>query len=108
MLTEQDVRKKVKALKRFYMDVINFALVNFVLIAIWWTFDKTGTFWPKYVLVVWGIVLIFKASRMGIMPLIFHRTSFFHDNWEDRKVNEMMRRQSSHPKPPHKTNEKKK
>lgn len=92
MLTENDVRKKVKALKRFYMDMINYMIVNLALIVIWWTFDKTGTFWPKYVMVVWGILLLVKASRMGIIPFLFHRTSFLNENWEERKVNEMIRR----------------
>jgi len=108
MLTEEDIRKRVKALRRFYMDMVNFVVVNFVLIMIWWTFDKTGTFWPKYVIVVWGIALILKASRMGIIPLLFHRTSFFSENWEERKVNEMMRRHSIHHKSRSNSEEKKK
>jgi hypothetical protein len=26
MLTEEDIRKKAKALKRFYMDIVNFVV----------------------------------------------------------------------------------
>jgi len=99
MLEEEDIRKKVKALRRFYMDMANFAAVNVVLIVIWWTFDKTGTFWPKYVIVVWGILLVFRASRLGLIPFIFHRMPFFSDTWEERKVTEMMRRHGVHHKP---------
>lgn len=100
MLEEQEIRKKIKLLKRFYMDVINFIIVNFILILIWWTFDQTGTFWPKYVIVIWGIVLIFKAYRMGVTPLIFHRASFLNHDWEEKKVKEIMRRNPSYRKSP--------
>ena len=91
MLTENEVRKKIKVLKRFYMDVIYFVIVNFILALIWLTFDKTGTFWPKYVIVVWGIALIFRAYRMGVIPFMFHRTPFLNQDWEDKKVKEIIR-----------------
>lgn len=93
MLKEEEIRRKIKILKQFYMDVINFAIVNAILILIWLTFDKTGTFWPKYVLLIWGILLMFKASRMGVIPLLFPRSSFFNREWEEKKVRELLRRQ---------------
>ena len=64
MNREEEVRKKVKVLKRFYTDVIYFGVVTLILTLIWLTFDRTGSFWPKYVIVIWGIALIFKAFRM--------------------------------------------
>jgi hypothetical protein len=93
MLKEDEIRKKVKTLKRFYMDVVNFAIINAILILIWITFDKTGTFWPKYVILIWGLLLAFKAYRMGIVPLIFPRASLFNHDWEEKKVREVMRKQ---------------
>jgi len=98
MIKEEAIRKKVKALRRFYMDVINFVVVNFILVLIWLTFDKTGVFWPKYVIVVWGLILAIKAFRMGVVPLIFHRSSFLSQEWEERKVRELMRRRPPHHK----------
>ena len=106
MLHEQEVRKKIKALKRFYMDVINFALVNGILSLIWLTFDRTGTFWPKYVIVVWGAALIFKAYRTGVAPLIFPHASFFSHAWEEKKVREIMRRRDFQRKVPPKKDKK--
>ncbi len=91
MLREEQVRKKVKILKRFYLDVIYFGIVNFILILIWLTFDRTGTFWPKYVIVVWGIALIFRAYRMGVIPFMFHRVAFLSQDWENKKVKEIIR-----------------
>jgi hypothetical protein len=100
MLKEEEIRKRIKVLKRFYVDVINFAVVNAILILIWLTFDKTGTFWPKYVILIWGILLVFKAYRMGVAPLIFPRSSFLSRDWEEKKVRELLRKQHVHAKPP--------
>jgi len=98
MLREEEIRKKVKILKKFYLDVIYFGIVNFILILIWLTFDRTGTFWPKYVIVVWGVALIFRAYRMGVIPFMFHRVAFLNQDWEDKKVREIVRHRDIHRK----------
>lgn len=90
MQTEQEVRKKVKALKRFYMDLMSYALINVLLIFVWLAFDRSGTFWPKYVIVVWGIVLVGKAYWMGLLPLFFDHISFLNPEWEEKKIDEML------------------
>jgi hypothetical protein len=108
MKREEEVRKKVKILKRFYTDLVNFFLVNAVLTIIWFTFDRTGTFWPKYIIVIWGFALVFKAYRMGVIPIIFPRTSFFNQDWEEKKVRELMRRRDHHDKAPLKKDDKEK
>ena len=92
MLREEEIRKRVKILRQFYMDLVAYALVNFIIVLIWFVFDQTGTFWPKYVIVIWGIILIYRASRMGVLPLIFHRSSLFSQEWEERKVRQLMRK----------------
>ena len=108
MLKEEEIRKKIKSLRRFYMDLINFVVVNAILVLIWLTFDKTGTFWPKYVILIWGILLVFKAYRMGIVHLMFPRTAFLNHDWEEKKVKELLRKQNIHSKsPPSKKGEEK-
>jgi hypothetical protein len=89
MSREDDVRKKVKLLRLFYMDTFTFALVNIVFIFIWLSVDRSMTFWPKYVIVVWGLALIFKAYRMGIIPLFSQRFSFLTAEWEEKKIKEL-------------------
>lgn len=109
MLKEDEVRKKIKHLKQFYMDIINFLVVNIILTLIWFTFDKTGTFWPKYVILIWGILLVFKAYRMKLMYFIFPRSSFLTPDWEEKKVKEILRKEAMHRKhTPHKKDNKKK
>lgn len=106
---EKEVRKKVKLLKGFYIDIVNFFIVNSILILIWFIFDKTGTFWPKFVILIWGVLLVFKSYRSGIMPLILPQTSFLSQDWEEGKVREVMRKQNRLGKsPPPPTKDKKK
>lgn len=108
MLSIEEARRKVRVLKRFYMEVINFFIVNMVLIMLWLTLDRSGTFWPKYVIVIWGFVLVLKAYRLKIIPLLFYRHSLLDQNWEEKKVRELMRRQDSFLKGSSKKNDKKK
>lgn len=93
MLNEDEVRKKVKKLKQFYLDITNFFVVNVILTLIWFTFDKTGTFWPKYVILIWGILLVFKAYRMRLFSVIFPQNSVLNQDWEEKKVREILRKQ---------------
>ena len=90
MIKEKDARKQVKSLKRFYMDGVTFAIVNMTLILVWVVMDRSTTFWPKYVIVTWGMLLIFKAYRMGILPLFSHRLSFLTAEWEEKKIKELI------------------
>lgn len=92
MTNEEKVRKSVRALKRFYMDAITFAFVNVALILVWIAFDTSTTFWPKYVILVWGVALLFKGYRMGLMPLFLHYTSVLSDDWEEKKIKEFKNR----------------
>ncbi len=105
---EEDIRKQVKILKHVYTDLLNFFLVNVVLSMIWFTFDRTGTFWPKDIIVIWGVALVFRAYRRGVIPIVFHRTSFFNQNWEEKKVRELMRRRDLQDKTPLKKDKKEK
>lgn len=89
MTKEDEVRKQVKALKRFYMDGIFFAIVNAILIIVWLMTDTSETFWPKYVLLVWGMTLVFKAYRLGVLPLFSHHFSFLTSEWEEKKIKEL-------------------
>ncbi len=90
MMTEQDVRRKVKALKRFYMDLTSYTFINILLIFVWLAFDRSGVFWPKYVIVVWGFVLLARAYWMGVLSPFLCHISFLTPDWEKKKVEEMM------------------
>ncbi len=92
MKKEEQIRKKVRALRQFYRDLITFCVGNAAFILIWLTFENGGPFWPKYVLLVSGIALIFKAYRMNVFPLFLHHFSFLTPEWEEKKVQELLKK----------------
>jgi len=106
MVNEEEVRKRIKRLRQFYVDLINFLIVTVILTLIWYTFDTTGTFWPKYVILIWGILLVFKAYRMKLMYFIVPRSSFLTPDWEEKKVREILRKEAMHQKHNHHKTEK--
>lgn len=107
MLTENEIRQRVQILKQFYMDLISYVVVNVALLFIWSIFDKSGTFWPKYVMVVWGLVLMFKAYRMELFAVFFQNIPFLTPEWEDERVEELLEKSPMQRKVFLKRNEKK-
>ncbi len=91
-MTEKDVRKKVKDLKSLYSNIILYVFLNTLFILIWFIFNRGETFWPKYILLIWGIALIIQAYRRGIFPIILYHLSFLTPEWEERKVEELIGR----------------
>lgn len=104
-MSEESIRKRVQDLRSFYMECLNYAIVNVILILVW-MFLGDEIFWPKYVIIIWGGVLAFKAYRCGLYPVFIEKSaflskklSFMKDEWEDKKVQELMgRKKSSTPK----------
>lgn len=91
-MKDADIRKRVKTLKALYMEAASYVGVNALFILIWLIFDRSETFWPKYVLLIWGILLVFKAYRKNLFPFFFSRISFLTPEWENKKVDELMGR----------------
>jgi len=55
--------KRVRARRGFYWHLIVYAVINLMLIAIWYftTGRAGGHFWPGWVLLGWGIAVILNA-----------------------------------------------
>lgn len=90
MYTEQEVRRKVKSLKGFYGDLFTYGVVNLTLILVWLAFDGDGIFWPKYVLIIWGLVLVFKAYKLEVIPVFCQHIAFLNPEWEEKKIAEII------------------
>ncbi len=89
-MKEEEVRKHVKALKRLYMDITWFVLGNVLFTLIWFAFDRSGAFWPKYIFLVWGVALVVDGYRKGVLNLLFSRISFLSPEWEEEKIDELI------------------
>jgi len=63
-MSEEEIReiatKRVRARKGFYSHLTAYIIVNLMLVVIWY-FTGAGYFWPMWVILFWGIGLIFNA-----------------------------------------------
>jgi len=79
--------KRVKRIKGFYVHLLVYVLVNLLIIGRRYCDRGENTFtdWDTYsTLIFWGIGIIAHASS------VFGRDLFFGDNWEKRKIKELM------------------
>lgn len=75
--------KKVKARKSFYINLINYLIVNLLLALINYI-NFTGNWWFYWVSIGWGIGIVFHAFS------VFGMGGYFGDDWEKKKIKEMM------------------
>lgn len=67
--------KRVRARRGFYWHLTVYVIINLMLIGIWY-FTGHGYFWPGWVLLGWGIGLVFNAVA------VFARS----DVWSEREA----------------------
>ena len=65
-ISDEEIReiatKRVRARHGFYWHLTVFVIINLFLIGIWYfTSQGQGYFWPGWVLLGWGIALVFNA-----------------------------------------------
>lgn len=69
--------RRVRARRGFYWHLTVYVVINLLLIAIWYfTTGGQGYFWPGWVLLGWGIALIFNAIAVFAS----------HDTWSERSA----------------------
>jgi hypothetical protein len=88
-MQEQDIRKKVRALKEFYQSLIIYGLVNAGLVVVW-AVSGGGYFWPIWVMVGWGLGLGVSALSLGLLPQLSSLFPVFCDNWEELQVKKQL------------------
>ncbi len=86
----EETRKKVAKLKKFYISVLKYLFFNTLFILIWLIFDQGNVFWPKYVMLIWGGSLAFKAYRADLLSFLSTYTKFLSKEWEERKIEELL------------------
>jgi hypothetical protein len=79
--------KKVKARKSFYINLINYVIVNLLLALINYI-NFSGNWWFYWVSIGWGIGIIFHAFS------VFGMGGYFGDDWEKRKIKEIMEKEN--------------
>lgn len=97
--SERDVQSHVKKLKNFYGELSVFILVITVSLIIW-LLCGGGYFWPLWIGLIWGVVLLLKASKLKIIaPTLYEgahslreKLPFIRPQWEGEKTKEIMKK----------------
>ena len=90
-MTEAEAKNRVRQLKRFYTDIVIYALVNMGLILVWIIFGG-GYFWPIFVIIGWGIGLGLQAFSLGMIPMVAIEVfPFLGKNWEEKQVSKILK-----------------
>jgi hypothetical protein len=65
MPTEEELRqlavRRLKKKKDFVAHLVSYVVINTFLIGIWYFVAGRGYFWPGWVLLGWGIALVFNV-----------------------------------------------
>jgi 2TM domain len=97
---ERSVRKHVRRMAEFYQHAMTYITVISILWIINIVFDSPNLGWPKnwntgqwaiWPTVWWGVGLFFHGVWVFGMGLV-NRTGILDDDWEERKVQELMNR----------------
>ena len=68
-ISEEEIREiathRVRRRRGFYSHLTAYVLVNLMLVAIWY-FTGAGYFWPMWVMLFWGIGLVFNAVAVFV------------------------------------------
>lgn len=86
---EQNARIRVRKIRQFYNNLITFFLVNILLVVIN-LLVSPHDLWFYWVTAIWGIVLIVQAINTFTI-----RDQFLGNEWEEKKVKEMLEKDQS-------------
>ena len=93
-MQEQEIRKRIRALRDFYQSLIIYALVNAGLVVIW-AVSGGGYFWPIWVMVGWGLGWGISAVFLGLLPQLSTLFPVFSDDWEEEQVKKQLENNSA-------------
>ena len=85
----EKAKKRVEELKKFYGNLVSYALVNVALIIIDLV-TSPGKLWFYWVTIFWGIGILFHASKVFVL-----KGRFLGEEWEERKIKEIMEKEES-------------
>lgn len=91
---EQNARIRVRKIRQFYNNLITFILVNVLLVVIN-LFISPHDLWFYWVTIIWGVVLFVQALNTFTI-----RDQFLGNEWEDKKVKEMLEKDRTKENPP--------
>lgn len=96
---EKDVHGYVRYLKNFYGELSVYILVITISLIVWLLMGG-GYFWPLWIILIWGLVLLLKASRLHVINPFFYTAAhkfreklpFIRPQWQEEKVQEILKK----------------
>jgi len=83
----EKAKKRVEELRKFYGNLVTYAVINVVLIIINLV-TSPGSLWFYWVTIFWGIAILLHASRVFIL-----KGRFLGEEWEEKKIKEIMEKE---------------
>ena len=83
----EKAKKRVEELKRFYGNLVTYAVINVILIIINLV-TSPGSLWFYWVTIFWGIAILLHASKVFIL-----KGKFLGEEWEEKKIKEIMEKE---------------
>ena len=80
-------KKRVEELKKFYSNLITYAVINIILIIINLV-TSPGSLWFYWVTIFWGIAVLLHASRVFVF-----KGKLLGEEWEQKKIKEIMEKE---------------
>lgn len=84
------IKARVGRMREFYSSLVSYFIVNIVLIVIN-LLTSPHNLWFYWVTVIWGIVLLIRWINLSTI-----KDRYFGDDWEKKKIEELMRKDKSH------------
>ena len=85
----EEAKRRVKALKDFYRNLITYAAINVLLIIIN-LITSPGSLWFYWVTIFWGIGVLLH----GLKVFVF-KGKFLGEEWEKKKIKEIMEKEGN-------------
>jgi hypothetical protein len=82
-------QRRVRKIRHFYENLITYFLINVLLIAINFIFSPNHL-WFYWVTIFWGLAIVIHAIKLFTI-----RDRFLGDEWEQRKIKEIMDKDSN-------------
>lgn len=80
-----DVRQRVRELKKFYLDLSIYAIVSFFCVLVWISMG-CGLFWPIWVILGFAIASLLEAMKLGQLTIFEEILPFLRPEWEEEQV----------------------
>jgi len=85
----EEAKRRVKELRDFYRNMLTYVAVNIFLIIIN-LITSPGSLWFYWVTIFWGLAILLHASKVFIL-----KGKFLGKEWEEKKIKEMMGKESN-------------